>query len=314
MTHCPGEVSCSGHGVCSGSPTYTCECSDGWQGADCSLKTCPFGKSWFGRPTSDDVAHLKRTECSDMGACDRVSGECACVDGFEGAACDRMSCPGTRTDAGDAGQDEGGPTFDASSTACSGHGQCVTMAMLAEAAEENGVTMGYTYGGTPNDARTWDHDMVQGCLCDDGYEGHDCSLRSCPFGDDPDTHSQENEIQDIICLDADDNGKVVFTFRGAETAALKVTATEVCGIFSGKSVLLFLTNRFEVTAMVHLTDESVRGREGILIDSRNFNRLNRDTGIKNNKRSRFECLSSLHAGAMPGCHTINTTYYQCLQL
>lgn len=31
---------------------------------------------------------------------------------------------------------------------------------------------------------------VQGCLCDDGYEGHDCSLRTCPYGDDPDTHSQ----------------------------------------------------------------------------------------------------------------------------
>lgn len=30
----------------------------------------------------------------------------------------------------------------------------------------------------------------QGCLCDEGYEGHDCVLRSCPFGDDPDTHSQ----------------------------------------------------------------------------------------------------------------------------
>ena len=30
----------------------------------------------------------------------------------------------------------------------------------------------------------------QGCLCDEGYEGHDCVLRSCPLGDDPDTHSQ----------------------------------------------------------------------------------------------------------------------------
>jgi len=27
--------------------------------------------------------------------------------------------------------------------------------------------------------------MVQGCVCDDGYEGYDCSERSCPKGSDP---------------------------------------------------------------------------------------------------------------------------------
>ncbi|CAN0496542.1 unnamed protein product, partial [Scytosiphon promiscuus] len=177
------------------------------------------------RPTADDVAHLTRTECSDMGTCDRVAGECACVDGFEGSACDRMSCPGTGMDAGDAGSTDDGETVATSSTACDAHGQCVTIAMLAEAADDNGDAVDYTYGGTPNDAATWDHDMVQGCLCDDGYEGHDCSLRSCPFGDDPDTHWQENEIQEVECLDADDEGQVVFTFRQAETTALEVTAT-----------------------------------------------------------------------------------------
>eukprot|EP00752_Nemacystus_decipiens_P007656 g6844.t1 len=213
VTHCPGEISCSGHGVCSGSPTYACDCSDGWQGADCSLKTCPFGKSWFMRPTDENVAHLTRAECSDMGTCDRITGECACVSGFEGAACDRMSCPGMLT-------------ASASSAPCNGHGQCVTMAMLAEATDDNGVATDYTYGGTPNNPLTWDHDMVQGCLCDEGFEGHDCLLRSCPLGDDPDTHSQHNEIQEIVCLDADDAGQVVFTFRQAETTALQATATE----------------------------------------------------------------------------------------
>ncbi|CAN0124304.1 unnamed protein product, partial [Hapterophycus canaliculatus] len=160
VTHCPGEISCSGHGVCSGSPTYACDCSDGWQGADCSLKTCALGKSWFMRPTAKNVAHLTRTECSDMGTCDRVSGECACVDGFEGSACDRMSCPGT-TSAATAATSGSDGTYDASESACTGHGQCLTMSMLAEAADENGVATDYTYGATPNDALTWDHDMVQ---------------------------------------------------------------------------------------------------------------------------------------------------------
>lgn len=166
-----------------------------------------------------------------MGTCDRVTGECACVDGFEGAACDRMSCPGTQPDVNADGPAEDGLVYTASSTPCSGHGQCVTMAMLAEAADENGVAMDYTYGGTPNDAATWDHDMVQGCLCDDGYEGHDCSLRSCPLGDDPDTLYQENEVQNIECLDTDSDGQVVLMFREAQTTALEVKATEVHASF-----------------------------------------------------------------------------------
>lgn len=38
---------------------------------------------------------------------------------------------------------------------------------------------------------------------------------------------QDNEIQEVECFDADDDGQVVFTFRQAETTALEVTATEV---------------------------------------------------------------------------------------
>ncbi|CAM9140099.1 unnamed protein product, partial [Discosporangium mesarthrocarpum] len=218
VTHCPGEISCSGHGVCAGSPTYECSCSNGWSGGDCSLKTCAFGKSWFSLPTADETAHLDPWECSNMGECDRTTGECHCVDGFEGSACDRMSCPGRALAEGD---DSAAP--------CSGHGQCMTMAMLAEeAADGDGVEADYTYGATPNDPLRWDHDMVQGCLCDDGYMGHDCSLQTCPYGDDPDTHSQDNEIQEIECTDTDsnDSGLVVLVFRQAETDYLEPSATE----------------------------------------------------------------------------------------
>jgi hypothetical protein len=31
----------------------------------------------------------------------------------------------------------------------------------------------------------WDADKIYGCVCDEGFEGHDCSLKSCPKGDDP---------------------------------------------------------------------------------------------------------------------------------
>jgi hypothetical protein len=38
IQNCPGTFSCSAHGVCRGNPTYSCQCSDGWTGGDCSLR------------------------------------------------------------------------------------------------------------------------------------------------------------------------------------------------------------------------------------------------------------------------------------
>jgi hypothetical protein len=61
------------------------------------------------------------------------------------------------------------------------------MAHLAELSELNGDVTPFTYGTVPNDPYRWDYDKLQGCKCDEGYEGHDCSLRSCPLGDDPRT-------------------------------------------------------------------------------------------------------------------------------
>eukprot|EP01029_Cantina_marsupialis_P031675 TRINITY_DN919_c0_g1_i1.p1 TRINITY_DN919_c0_g1~~TRINITY_DN919_c0_g1_i1.p1 ORF type:complete len:794 (+),score=144.49 TRINITY_DN919_c0_g1_i1:715-3096(+) len=49
-----------------------------------------------------------------------------------------------------------------------------------------------------NGASYWDAEVIQGCDCDDGYTGFDCSIMSCPFGADP-TQSGLNEIQKITC-------------------------------------------------------------------------------------------------------------------
>ena len=107
---CPGVVQCSGHGFCTELPEYKCMCNRGWTSGDCSLKECPKGKAWFGLPAAQDVAHshvmLDHVECSNAGLCETKTGICECMDGFEGAACSRMKCPG---DLGDA-------------IKCSGHG------------------------------------------------------------------------------------------------------------------------------------------------------------------------------------------------
>ena len=202
---CPGVPECLGFGSCSGPPEYRCECQEGRYGPDCAQMSCPMGKSWFSPPSASNAAH-EMAECSDMGNCDSNTGTCFCADGFKGSACEFMTCPGR--------PDE-----------CSGNGQCKDMASLSEEAEQNGNPIAVEYGIDPNSALTWDADQMLGCLCNEGYEGYDCSLRSCPKGDDPSTIYQENEVQHLACTDDDDDGTFRVSFRGQKTALLHATNT-----------------------------------------------------------------------------------------
>jgi hypothetical protein len=208
---CPGAISCSAHGQCLNNPTYRCQCSDGWTGADCSERLCPQGLGWFALPEEQNIAHVSQYhECSNAGLCDRTTGMCECQVGFTGAACDRLSCPGAT---------------DGESAGCSGHGQCLDMNALAALATVNGDLAGFTYGDVPNSPETWDAKRLYGCLCDPEFEGYDCSLLACPHGDDPDTYSQRDEQQIIACTDPDVLGNVVLTFRQQSTAPLAADAT-----------------------------------------------------------------------------------------
>lgn len=166
ITTCPGDPPCSDHGVCD-PITKRCACADGYFGGDCSQRTCKKGLSWFSYPSANDVAHDKMAECSDMGICHRVSGQCFCNEGFFGGACEYMGC----------GKDI------APSKSCSGHGSCVSIRELGLMREESDGTLSpVEYGSDPNSSLTWDADKIMGCHCDEGYEGFNCELRSCPKG------------------------------------------------------------------------------------------------------------------------------------
>ena len=148
-------------------------------------------------------AHQQQ-ECSGVGICDRTKGECECPDLYSGAACEFMICPG--------------------SPACTGHGRCMTIGGLARETDFNGDATEFTYGAVPRKRETWDNDKIQGCLCDAGYEGYDCSLFSCPKGDDPKLASGKFEKVALTCTGT--GGGFSVRFRQRITPSLGYVTTE----------------------------------------------------------------------------------------
>eukprot|EP00629_Pelagomonadales_sp_RCC1024_P011723 CAMPEP_0119297744 /NCGR_PEP_ID=MMETSP1329-20130426/51227_1 /TAXON_ID=114041 /ORGANISM="Genus nov. species nov., Strain RCC1024" /LENGTH=685 /DNA_ID=CAMNT_0007298685 /DNA_START=251 /DNA_END=2305 /DNA_ORIENTATION=- len=212
---CPGEEPCTARGFCD-AETLDCRCQEGYSGADCSVMTCPRGRSWFATPAAEEGdAHLRLAECSDMGICNSDYGECECAAGFEGAACQYFRCPGADAEG-----------------ACSHQGECLSLRFLAEAAEANGVSAASSYGETPNDKERWDYDSIRGCKCNAGHTYWDCSGKVCPRGDDPlSTHGHANELQNVNCdLDDDTAATVTFKFREEVTDPLDPTTLTLGGL------------------------------------------------------------------------------------
>jgi hypothetical protein len=202
---CPNA--CSGHGICD-DDIGRCVCDPGYGSEtdvtsahgvgfapDCSSRACPRGVAWAHSPldfpvgaavTSTHGAH-KSVECSAGGTCDRVLGKCVCFPGYEGAACERRSCPND----------------------CSGNGMCLPMWVMTlhdtalplriSTPLDNKFYRKYV------DSTTYDGEAHQGCVCDSSwsvglgsgqtqlgeYFGAACQYRRCPSGDDPVTGDQD---------------------------------------------------------------------------------------------------------------------------
>jgi hypothetical protein len=199
---CPNY--CSGHGVCNADTT--CTCYAGFRGADCSERSCNVGVPWFSVAATADGAHVGTAECSNVGACDRTSGECKCDAGFTGRACDRMACNAN----------------------CNGHGRCVTMAEAASTQDDKRLFTTTTYD-------LWDAHKIMGCVCDEDYTGFDCSLRACVTGHDPLTAgSPVDEIQAFACTAT--SGTFKFKFRDEVTGPISFNAWPAASSESGAAV------------------------------------------------------------------------------
>jgi hypothetical protein len=188
---CPNA--CSSHGICTNYDM--CQCYRNWMANDCSERVCQFGLAHVDSPKGDldassgalagpsttvitnsevypygtteqfpqmvnsqgtvleNTAHYYM-ECSNKGICDRQAGTCECFPGYEGSACQRASCPSN------------------SDGVCSGHGTCQSIKEISN-------------NDFNNIYELWDKSATQGCDCDAGYYGADCSLRQCKWGVDP---------------------------------------------------------------------------------------------------------------------------------
>ena len=157
------SCTCFSHTGFSGSTVYQ------YTGADCSLKTCPYGLSWNGAALATSAAgtsagnsfHTQHLQCSNQGSCNTKSGACECFDGYTGEACQRSECPND----------------------CSGAGKCTEAWQIVKDVKENTL-----YYGDYVNALTylaWDSAQLRGCICDQGRSGPDCSVLDCPSGADP---------------------------------------------------------------------------------------------------------------------------------
>ena len=104
--------------------------------------------------------------------------------------------------------------------ACSGHGRCSSLRTAAATSNFLQLFNGSNY-------TDWDADMIHGCICDAGWHGVNCSLRSCPFGNNPSPSGvDETQLIDCTCDDSDCLGLFQLTVRGKKTPLLPLTSTQ----------------------------------------------------------------------------------------
>mmetsp|Transcript_22493 Transcript_22493/g.32845 ORF Transcript_22493/g.32845 Transcript_22493/m.32845 type:complete len:454 (+) Transcript_22493:36-1397(+) len=188
---------CYGRGVCDFC-TENCICDEGWgaptdvvmKGASlsghCFHRVCPTGKAIVDFPSATNQAH-SQAECSNMGICNRRTGQCECFPPFTGEACNRLGCPND----------------------CSGHGQCLSMREIAQLEHSMPLIRGQFEYGYATATTAWDADVMHACVCDSSWEvgldrgqtqlpeyfGPDCSKRRCPSGDNLHTNVVETDCE-----------------------------------------------------------------------------------------------------------------------
>merc|ERR1711865_563439 len=184
---CPN--SCSGHGSCDKFDVCTCYVQErvaqvaknsAWTEPDCSKKTCPRGISHTQLSKfipSDKLvfAHAPNSECSDRGVCDGDSGDCVCLAGYTGAACQYAYCS-EAAPANGVCQSNSNFALDATygrmaattppTTVFPSEGSTATNGLEFDSGFKEPLIVSYN--------GAWDSDLMFGMRCDNGFRGPLC--------------------------------------------------------------------------------------------------------------------------------------------
>merc|ERR1712159_453219 len=204
-------------------------------------------------------------ECSNRGLCDRKTGECECFDGYTGIGCTRQSCPEgcsghgqcdtveslrvsqptklsitvqTHKDSKDV-YTSGPHTLQANDFVKIGNHKSMKISST-EAAKitlENEFPHTLPFGTEiwqEHHYDLWDSNKNRACKCDPMWTGNDCSLRKCPFGDDPLTVTSMDPTSEGDSADSTDASEY---YQKAEKQSLWVESTS--GRLTGTFTLTF---------------------------------------------------------------------------
>ncbi len=172
-----------------------CTCYNGYSGAACSERVCPYNYAWATTPTMDTNMDGDRYDAAvfadDVALTDQAIDQQlqtqtqsatweswpAWTPSSQDEGHHKMLCSNAGLCDYETGTCECFAGYTGASCSrttchkdCSGHGQCLTVAQLAA-----DVSKAYTL---------WDADMLTSCKCDAGYTGPACAQRTCSHGDD----------------------------------------------------------------------------------------------------------------------------------